>query len=255
MTLDLKDKLLENFTEYAEYVNNERAITYYYDGLKPVMRRILYSMYKMKLKPEGQAKKCASIVGQVMAYHPHGDSGIYNALVRSAQDFSLLHPIIQGTGNLGTIDMPPAAMRYTEAKVSKVGWSLVEGLSDKTVPMIDNYDGTEQEPLFLPVPFPYLLVNGTSGIGVGMAASVPSHNLEDVIDATTHLIFNPDAPVEEVIKILKGPDFNSGCDIVNKDDFISIYKTGRGGFRMRSKFSITARQIRATNLPYRTSGA
>ena len=255
MTLDLKDKLLENFTEYAEYVNNERAITYYYDGLKPVMRRVLYSMYKMKLKPEGQAKKCASIVGQVMAYHPHGDSGIYNALVRSAQDFSLLHPIIQGTGNLGTIDMPPAAMRYTEAKVSKVGWSLVEGLSDKTVPMIDNYDGTEQEPLFLPVPFPYLLVNGTSGIGVGMAASVPSHNLEDVIDATTHLIFNPDAPVEEVIKILKGPDFNSGCDIVNKDDFISIYKTGRGGFRMRSKFSITARQIRATNLPYRTSGA
>lgn len=255
MALNLEETLLENFTEYAEYVNNERAIAYYYDGLKPVMRRALYTMYSMKLKPEGQTKKCATIVGKIMEYHPHGDSGIYNAVVRSAQDFSLLLPIIEGMGNFGSLDMPPAAARYTEAKISPLGWALVEGLSDKIVPMIPNYDGTTEEPVFLPVPFPYLLVNGTSGIGVGMAASIPSHNLDDVINTTTHLLLNPNSSIEEIVSRLNGPDFGSGCEIVNKADFVSAYETGRGGFKMRAKFSVAGNQIKATNLPYHVSGA
>lgn len=254
MILNLEDKLLENFTEYAEYVNNERAIAYYYDGLKPVMRRALYTMYNMKLKPEGQTKKCATVVGKILEFHPHGDVGVYNAVVRSAQDFSLLLPIIEGMGNFGSIDMPPAAMRYTEAKISPAGWALVEGLEDKIVPMAPNYDGTTEEPVFLPAPFPYLLLNGTSGIGVGMAASIPSHNLTDVINATTYLILNENATIEQIVAQLKGPDFNSACEIVNKEDFISIYEKGHGSFKMRAKFTITGSQIKATNLPYHVSG-
>ena len=254
MAINLEEKLLENFTEYAEYVNNERAITFYYDGLKPVMRRALYTMYNMKLKPEGQTKKCATVVGKILEFHPHGDVGVYNAVVRSAQDFSLLIPIIEGMGNFGSLDMPPAAMRYTEAKISQLGWTLVKGLEDKIVPMVPNYDGTTEEPVFLPVPFPYLLVNGTSGIGVGMAASVPSHNLDDVINTTVFLLLNPNASVEEVVTKLKGPDFSSACQIVNKEDFTSVYESGRGGFKMRAKFTITGNQIKATNLPYHVSG-
>ena len=255
MALKLEETLLDNFTEYAEYVNNERAIAYFYDGLKPVMRRALFTMYNMKLKPEGQTKKCATIVGKIMEFHPHGDSGIYNAVVRSAQDFSLLLPIIEGMGNFGSLDMPPAAARYTEAKISNIGWSLVEGLSDKIVPMAPNYDGTTEEPVFLPVPFPYLLLNGTSGIGVGMASSIPSHNLANVIDMTTYFIWHPNATIDKLVEKLKGPDFNSGCEVVNKEEFAAIYEEGRGSFKMRAKFTVTGSQIKATNLPYHVSGS
>ena len=151
----LEEKLIDNFTEYAEYVNNERAIVNYYDGLKPVTRRTLFTMYNMKLKASGATKKCATIVGRTMELHPHGDSGIYNALVRTAQPFSLLHPIVRGVGNMGSLDMGPAAMRYTEASFNPFGYSLVEGLKKNIVPMVDSYDGTMQEPAYLPVPFPY----------------------------------------------------------------------------------------------------
>ena len=255
MNLNLEEKLLDNFTEYADYVNNERAITHYYDGLKPVLRRTLYTMYNMGLTPEKQTRKCATIVGQILSYHPHGDSGVYNALVRAAQDFSLLVPVITGMGNFGSLDMGPAAMRYTEAKLSKFGYTLVEGLKDKVVPMVPNYDGTTEEPLYLPVPIPYLLVNGTSGIGVGMAASIPSHNIKDVVEMTAYFVDHPDATTEELVAKLKGPDFSTGCEIVNKEDFVNIYEQGSGSFKMRAKFSITGNQITATNLPYKVSGA
>lgn len=255
MTLNLENKLIENFTEYANYVNNERAITHYYDGLKPVMRRTLFTMYNMGLKPDGKTKKCATVVGKILEFHPHGDSSVYNALVRSAQDFSLLIPIIYGMGNFGSIDMPPAAMRYTESKISSFGWSLVEGLKDKIVPMTLNYDGTTEEPVFLPVPYPYLLMNGTSGIGVGMVASMPSHNLTDVIDTVSYFINNPNATSSDLVDKLKGPDFSSGCDIVNKENFKEIYSKGSGSFKMRAKFSITGSQIKATHLPYHVSGS
>ncbi len=255
MSLNLEEKLLDNFTEYADYVNNERAIVHYYDGLKPVLRRSLYTMYNMGLTPDKQTKKCATIVGKILEFHPHGDTGVYNAVVRAAQDFSLLVPVITGMGNFGSLDMGPAAMRYTEAKISPLGYSLVEGLKDKIVPMVPNYDGTAEEPSFLPVPFPYLLVNGTSGIGVGMAASMPSHNLSDVIDMVSYAILNPEASTSDLVDRLKGPDFGSSCDIVNKDDFKEIYSKGAGSFKMRAKFSITGSQITATNLPYKTSGS
>lgn len=255
MNLDIDKQLLGNFTEYADYVNNERAITHYYDGLKPVMRRSLYTLHKMGLTPEKQTKKFATVVGKVMEYHPHGDSGIYNAMIRGAQPFSNLIPIIHGSGNIGSLDMGPAAMRYTEVKLTPFGHSLVKGLKDKIVPMVPSYDGTEVEPSFLPVPVPYLLVNGSSGIGVGMAASIPSHNLVNVIDMTSHYILNPSASTSDLVDILQGPDFSSGCDIVNKEDFKGIYTKGSGGFKMRAKFSITGSQITASNLPYKTSGS
>lgn len=255
MSLNLEKKLLDNFTEYADYVNNERAIVHYYDGLKPVLRRILFTMYQMGLTPDKQTKKCATIVGKTLEFHPHGDSGVYNALVRATQDFSLLIPLLTGMGNFGSLDMGPAAMRYPEAKISPFGMSLVTGLKDKIVPMVPNYDGTIEEPAFLPVPFPHLLVNGTSGIGVGMAASMPSHNLADVIDMVSYAILNPEASTSELVDLLKGPDFSSGCDIVNKNDFKEIYSKGSGSFKMRAKFTVTGSQISATNLPYKTSGA
>jgi len=255
MNLNLENKLLENFTEYADYVNNERAITHYYDGLKPVLRRILFTMYQMGLTPDKQTKKCATIVGKTLEFHPHGDSGVYNALVRATQDFSLLIPVLTGMGNFGSLDMGPAAMRYPEAKISPFGMSLVSGLKDKIVPMVPNYDGTIEEPAFLPVPFPHLLVNGTSGIGVGMASSMPSHNLSDVIDMISYFILNPEASTSDLVDQLKGPDFSSGCDIVNKEDFKEIYSKGSGSFKMRAKFSIKGSQITATNLPYKISGA
>lgn len=255
MSLNLEEKLLGNFTEYADYVNNERAIVHYYDGLKPVLRRSLFTMYNMGLTPDKQTKKCATIVGKVLEFHPHGDSGVYNAIARAAQPFSLLVPVITGMGNFGSLEMGPAAMRYTEAKISPLGYSLVEGLKDKIVPMVPNYDGTTEEPSFLPVPFPYLLVNGTSGIGVGMAASMPSHNLSDVIDMVSYAILNPEASTSELVDRLKGPDFSSACDIVNKNDFKEIYSKGSGSFKMRAKFSVTGSKITATNLPYKVGGA
>lgn len=255
MSLNLEKKLLGNFTEYADYVNNERAIVHYYDGLKPVLRRSLFTMYNMGLTPDKQTKKCATIVGKVLEFHPHGDSGVYNAIARAAQPFSLLVPVITGMGNFGSLEMGPAAMRYTEAKISPLGYSLVEGLKDKIVPMVPNYDGTTEEPSFLPVPFPYLLVNGTSGIGVGMAASMPSHNLSDVIDMVSYAILNPEASTSELVDRLKGPDFSSACDIVNKNDFKEIYSKGSGSFKMRAKFSVTGSKITATNLPYKVGGA
>ena len=250
--IKLEDQIIEDFTAYSTYVNEERAIPHLYDSLKPVARRVLYVMWKMKLTPDKQTKKCANIVGSTMAYHPHADSGIYGALVRLAQPFSVKVPLIYGQGNFGTEELGPAASRYTEAKLSDLGFALTAKLNKKIVPMHPNYDGTEEEPEFLFAPVPLLLNTGALGIGVGMRTSIPSHNLDEIIQATIHLIKNPNATTEDLLKFIKGPDFPSGCSVVNQEDFVSIYKKGKGSFLLRSTFEFSGNTLVIKNLPMYT---
>jgi DNA gyrase subunit A len=249
--IKLDQHLEEDFLEYSKYVNESRAIPELYDGLKPVARRILYTMFKMGLTEDKQTKKCSNIVGQTMAYHPHSDSGIYNALVRLTQEFSVKEPLIIGQGNFGSLELPPAASRYTEAKLSKLGESMTSKIKTGIVDMVKNFDGTEVEPAILPAPIPLLLINGVQGIGVGMATSIPTHNQDEVIELTASYLENPDMGIEKMLTILKGPDFNTGCEIVNKQDFLNSYRTGRGSFRMRAKFETRGNDLIISNLPYK----
>ena len=251
----LEKQITKNFSEYADYVNHERAIADLFDGQKPVARRILYTMYKLKLFPDGQTKKSSNVVGSTMLYHPHGDASIYGALVRMTQDFSNKVPLVIGRGAFGNLDNEPAAMRYTEVKLSEIGNSLVELLPKKLVPMIDNFDGTEKEPDFLPAQFPILLVNGSSGIGVGMSANIPSHNLSEVIDATIALVKNDELTSQDLLSYIKGPDFNSSCSVVNQSDFKAIYGNGKGSFRLRAKFTFSGNELIISNFPYKVAAS
>ena len=259
----LKDALEERYLAYALSTIMHRALPDVRDGLKPVHRRILYAMRELKLDPAGSYKKCAKIVGEVMGnFHPHGDQAIYDALVRLAQDFAVRYPLVDGQGNFGNIDGDnPAAMRYTESRMTDVAGLLLESIDEDTVDFRPTYDGTNQEPVVLPANFPNLLANGTSGIAVGMATSVPPHNVDELCAALLHLIKHPNAHIDKLVEMVPGPDFPTGGIIVeSRESILEAYKTGRGGFRLRARWEReeTGRgtyQIIVTEIPYQVQKA
>jgi len=255
----IQTEMEQSFLDYAMSVIVSRALPDVRDGLKPVHRRIIWSMFDSGFRPDRSHVKCARVVGDVMGkYHPHGDSAIYDSLVRMGQTFSLRHPLIDPHGNFGSPNDPPAAMRYTECRLSNLAMRLIDGIDENTVDFSDNFDGTEEEPSVLPAKFPNLLVNGSQGIAVGMATSIPPHNLGEVCDATLHLIDNPDATVEDLMQFIKAPDFPTGGLILGARGIHDAYTTGRGSIRMRAVAEIGesktgAPQIVVTEIPYQTS--
>ena len=238
-SISMYDEMSSSYLSYAMSVIISRALPDIRDGLKPVHRRIIYAMYKGGFDWAKQFRKSARIVGDVIGkYHPHGDQAVYDALVRMIQDFSMSLPLIEGQGNFGSIDGdPPAAMRYTETRLSKVSQHLVDDINKNTVDFKSNYDETEKEPEILPAQFPNLLVNGAGGIAVGMATSIPPHNLGEIIDGTLALISNRDIKIPELMKLIPGPDFPTGGLIIGKDIIKQGYKTGRGSFKIRGEIS------------------
>jgi DNA gyrase subunit A len=244
----LNDRMEQAFLDYSMSVIVSRALPDVRDGLKPVQRRILYSMWESGLRPDRPFRKCASAVGEVMkTYHPHGDSSIYDALVRLAQDFSTREPLIEGHGNFGSIDGdPPAAMRYTEARLSALAMQLLEGIDEDTVDLVENYDGYSTEPVVLPARFPNLLVNGASGIAVGMATTIPPHNLGEVIDACLHLVRRPDASVDDLMRHVPAPDLPGGARIIDGPGIRDAYVSGRGAITVEA---IATTETRSGNLP------
>ena len=254
----LADALSERYLAYALSTIVSRSLPDVRDGLKPVHRRLLYAMHQLKLDPAAGFKKCARIVGDVMGkYHPHGDSSIYEALVRQAQDFAARYPLVEGQGNFGNIDGDnAAAMRYTEARLTEVAQALLEGIEENAVDFRPTYDGEEKEPLVLPAAFPNLLANGAAGIAVGMATSIPPHNAGEVCGAALELVRNPDATVDDLLKHIPGPDFPTGGILVESKDAIrEAYATGRGGFRLRARWEVEPLkngtwQVVVTEIPY-----
>lgn len=255
----IQTEMEQSFLDYAMSVIVSRALPDVRDGLKPVHRRIIWSMFDGGIRPDRSHVKCARVVGDVMGkYHPHGDSAIYEALVRMGQTFSLRHPLIDPHGNFGSPNDPPAAMRYTECRLSTLAMRLVDGIDENTVDFNDNFDGSEEEPEVLPARFPNLLVNGSQGIAVGMATNIPPHNLGEVIDATLHLIENPDADIDDLMQFVKGPDFPTGALVLGSNGIRDAYHTGRGSIRMRAVAEIMetktgGNQIVVTEIPYQTS--
>ena len=210
--IEIQEEMERSFLDYAMSVITSRALPDARDGLKPVQRRILYGMYAEGMRPDRPHRKCANAVGEVMGkYHPHGDQSIYDALARMAQDFSLRYPLIDGHGNFGSPNDRPAAARYTEARLSPLAMELLGEIDEDTVDFGETYDGRNREPLVVPARFPNLLVNGGGGIAVGMATNIPPHNLREVIDATLHLIDNPEATVDDLMQFVTGPDFPTGA--------------------------------------------
>jgi len=255
----LQDEMERSFLDYAMSVIMSRALPDVRDGLKPVHRRIIWDMDQQGFRPDRPFVKCARVTGDTMArYHPHGDGAIYDALVRMAQPFSLRHPLIDFHGNYGSPDFGPAASRYTEARLHSLAMLLLADIDENTVDMIANYDGTTEEPTVLPARFPNLLVNGSQGIAVGMATSIPPHNMGEVIDATLALIENPEATADDLMKHVKGPDFPTGGVILGRSGIYDAFRTGRGSIKVRAKASIEEgrrgqMQILVTELPYQTS--
>lgn len=235
--VNIEEEMKKSYIDYAMSVIIGRALPDIRDGLKPVHRRIIYAMYDLKNTHEKPYKKSARIVGDVIGkYHPHGDTAVYDTLVRMAQDFSMRHPLIDGQGNFGSLDGDsPAAMRYTEIRLDKIAEEMLRDLEKETVDFAPNYDESFQEPLVLPTRFPNLLVNGSSGIAVGMATNIPPHNLEELIDALIALVRKPDMTIEEIMKIVPGPDFPTGCFVYGKEGIASAYKTGRGIIQIRAR--------------------
>ena len=238
--VEITDEVKQSMLQYSMSVLVGRALPDVRDGLKPVHRRILYTMYENGLSPDGKTRKCADTVGSVLGrYHPHGDSSVYDAMVRMAQDFSLRYPLIEGKGNFGNIDgFPAAAYRYTESKMNRLSYSMLDDIKKETVNMLPNYDERLEEPEVLPVRFPQLLVNGSSGIAVGMATEIPPHNLGEVIDAMCCLIDNPEADLPELCEYIKGPDFPTGGIIMGRSGIRAAYATGRGKIVVRGKAEI-----------------
>jgi len=260
--VSILDEMKKSYLDYAMSVIVSRALPDARDGLKPVHRRILYSMNESGYTPDKKHKKSAGIVGDVMGnYHPHGDQAIYDALVRLAQDFSMRAPLVDGQGNFGSVDGdPPAAMRYTESRLTKIALHLLDDIDRDTVDFQDNYDGSHKEPTVLPAKFPNLLVNGAGGIAVGMATNIPPHNLGEVIDACVALIDNPALSIDELINIIPGPDFPTGGIILGRQGIRSAYHLGRGSIVMRGKVTIdTIRKDREaiiiSEIPYQVNKA
>ncbi|MCD4666184.1 DNA gyrase subunit A [archaeon] len=248
----IEEELKESYIDYAMSVITQRALPDVYDGLKPVHRRILFAMKDLGLDSNKSHKKSARIVGEILGkYHPHGDSSVYDALVRLAQNFSLRYPLIQGQGNFGSIDgLPQAAMRYTEARLTKISEELLQDLDKETVKFIPNFDGSLKEPVVLPGKFPNLLANGTSGIAVGMASNIPPHNLNEVLEAINAYIENNEITNLELMKFIQGPDFPTGGIIVGKQGIIEAYKSGRGKIKVRAKTETKDGKIIITEIPY-----
>jgi len=238
--VDIGQEMRQSFLDYAMSIIVSRALPDVRDGLKPVHRRILYAMNELGMSPDKPFKKSARIVGEVIGkYHPHGDAAVYETMVRMAQDFSLRYTLVEGHGNFGSIDGDSAAaMRYTEARLSKMAMELLRDLNKDTVDFVPNYDGEEKEPAVLPARFPNLLVNGVSGIAVGMATNIPPHNLSEVIDGTLALIRNPDITPLELMQYVKGPDFPTAGYIMGREGIKQAYLTGRGTITMRAKTTI-----------------
>ena len=259
--IELVDALEERYLAYALTTIMDRALPDSRDGLKPVHRRLLYAMYQLNLKPSSSFKKSARVVGDVMGrFHPHGDQAIYDTLVRLAQDFSVRWPLIDGQGNFGNIDGDnAAAMRYTEARLTDVSQLLLNGIEENAVEFRSTYDEVDKEPIVLPANFPNLLANGSSGIAVGMATSIPPHNIEELCNASLHLIKHRNASYEKLLEFIPGPDFPTGGEIFEiKENIIETYKTGRGGFKIRSKWSVEQEKrglwkIVVTEIPYQVS--
>ena len=253
----LEDVMHDSFMPYAEYVILERAIPRVEDGLKPVQRHILFAMHEMQILPTGSHKKCARIVGETMGkYHPHGDSSIYEALARMAQDFSMSAPLIDGQGNFGSIDGDgPAAMRYTEARMAPIALEMLRDLDKDTVPFQLNFDDSLKEPTILPSRYPNILVNGSTGIAVGLATNIPPHNLKEVVNGVCYRLKNPDCSLQEVMKYIKGPDFPTGGVLLPGDGIIDAYSTGKGKINLRAKVDIEKGRngktlLAITELPY-----
>lgn len=258
LDIDVVDEMQGSFLEYAYSVIYSRALPDARDGMKPVQRRILYQMHEMGLRPDRSYVKCARVVGEVMGkLHPHGDSAIYDALVRMAQSFSMRLPLVDGHGNFGSLgnDDPPAAMRYTECKAAPAAGLMVESIDEETVDFGPNYDGSEQEPAALPAAYPNLLVNGSSGIAVGMATNMPPHNLTEVIAAARHLIRYPGADLETLMGFVPGPDLPTGGKIVGLEGIKDAYASGRGTFKIRATVAVEQVTMRrkgliVTELPF-----
>jgi len=255
----LQDEMERSFLDYAMSVIMSRALPDVRDGLKPVHRRIIWDMDEQGFRPDRPFVKSARVTGDTMAkYHPHGDSAIYDALVRMAQPFSLRHPLIDFHGNYGSPDFGPAASRYTECRLHPLAMQLLADIDENTVDMEPTYDGSREQPTVLPARFPNLLVNGSQGIAVGMATNIPPHNLGEVIDACVHVLFNPKATSDELMSFVKGPDFPTGGAILGRAGIMEAYRTGRGSIKMRATASIEegkrgGMQIVVTELPYQTS--
>ena len=257
---DLSTEMKTSYLNYAMSVIVSRALPDVRDGLKPVHRRILYDMWDIGLKSTSQTKKCARVVGDVLGkYHPHGDASVYDALVRLGQDFSLRYPVVKPQGNFGSIDGdPPAAMRYTEAKLSKLGEEMLTDINKETVDFTPNYDESLKEPSVLPSAFPFLLVNGSSGIAVGMATNLAPHNLTEVINGISALIDNPEITIAELMEYIKGPDFPSYGIICGKKGIMDAYTTGKGKVVIRSRYEIEENEkghdkIVFTEIPYQVN--
>ena len=265
--VDLKETMETSYIDYAMSVIAARALPDVRDGLKPVQRRVLYSMIELNNGPDKPHRKCARIVGDTMGkYHPHGDSSIYGALVNMAQDWSTRYPLVDGHGNFGSVDGDgAAAMRYTEARLSKISMEMLADINKDTVDFVPNFDETEKEPSVLPSRFPNLLVNGTSGIAVGMATNIPPHNLREVIGAVVKIIDNRveedrDTSIDEILDIVKGPDFPTGAEILGTSGINEAYRTGRGKIRVRSVTNIESmangkNRIVVTELPFMVNKA
>src|SRR5690554_1559091 len=250
------------YLDYAMSVIVSRALPDVRDGLKPVHRRILYSMYELGMTPNKPHKKSARIVGEVLGkYHPHGDTAVYDSMVRMAQDFSHRYPLVDGHGNFGSIDGDSAAaMRYTEARMSRIALELLKDIEKDTVDFMPNFDESLEEPVVLPSRLPNLLLNGTSGIAVGMATSIPPHNLGEVIDGIIALIDNPEMEILDLMKIIKGPDFPTGALIMGKKSIYQAYKTGRSKLTVRARTRIEETEsgrarIIVDEIPYQVNKA
>jgi DNA gyrase subunit A len=258
--VDIEAEMRKSYLDYAMSVIIGRALPDVRDGLKPVHRRILYGMHEMSLTSTRPYRKCAKIVGEVLGkFHPHGDAPVYDALVRMAQPFSMRYPLVDGQGNFGSVDGdPPAAMRYTEARLARISEELLADIDRETVDFTPNFDETEHEPVVLPTRVPNLLVNGATGIAVGMATNIPPHNLKEIIDATVLMVEKPDVSLKEVMKLVPGPDFPTGGYIAGRDGIEQAYKKGRGSFIMRAKASIEQvgkdrENIVITEIPYQVN--
>jgi len=257
--IEIEREMEDSFLEYAMSVIVSRALPDVRDGLKPVHRRILYSMYDAGIRPGTPFRKCARVVGDVMGwFHPHSNDAIYDALVRLGQDFSQRYPLVQPQGNFGSVDDPPAQMRYTETRMAPIAMHLLESIDEETVDFADNYSGERREPTVLPSRFPNLLVNGSTGIAVGMATNIPPHNLTEIIDATLHKIEAPEATAADLLQYVKGPDFPTGAYIVRTPGIREALLTGRGSVKMRAVTDIveTKRKrmaIIVTEIPYQVS--
>ena len=258
--INIEEEMRRSYLDYSMSVIIGRALPDVRDGLKPVHRRVLYAMHEMGLQHNKKFTKCAKVVGQTMGvYHPHGDSPIYDTLVRMAQPFSLRYPLIDGQGNFGSVDGdPPAAMRYTECRLERISNEMLADIDKDTVDFSPNYDESTREPAVLPARIPNLLINGANGIAVGMATNIPPHNLTEIVDATITLVNNPETSLKEILKIVKGPDFPTGAFIYGRSGIAEAYKTGRGRFMMRAKAAIEnltkdRRAIIITEIPYQVN--